>query len=156
MRRANKFFIPAVVTVGLAVTGLAGVGAADESLTKKQFLKNANATCKKMYKAVDANFEEQFAGLKENAEPSPAQIEEAVAGFVQILRAAAADVEALQGPAALEEKVDAFLHRFNAVVDKFEADPQSAFAEELSGYPFAKPDTIARKIGLKECAQRQS
>jgi hypothetical protein len=156
MRRPNRFFIPAVVTVGLTVTGLAGVGTAEELLSKKQFLKNANATCKKMYKAVDANFEEQFAGLKENAEPSPAQVEAAVAGFVQILRAAASDVEALQGPAALEKKVDAFLDRFNAVVDKFEADPQSAFAEELSGYPFAKPDKIARKTGLKECAQRQS
>jgi hypothetical protein len=57
-------------------------------------------------------------------------------------------------PGALEQKVDSFLDRFNAVVDQFEADPQSAFAEELSGYPFVKPDKLARKIGLKECVQR--
>jgi hypothetical protein len=65
-------------------------------------------------KAIDANFEEQFAGLAEDAGPSPAQIEGGVAGLIGILRGAATDVEALQGPAALEEKVDAFLDRFNA------------------------------------------
>jgi hypothetical protein len=154
MRRPARFFIATVVTVGLTGTGLAGVGAADEPLSKKQFLKEANATCQKMHKAIDANFEEQFAGLEENAKPSPAQIEAGVAGLVAIFRGAATDVEALQGPAALEQKVDTFLDRFNAVVDEFEADPQSAFAEELSGYPFAKPDKLARRIGLTECAQR--
>jgi hypothetical protein len=156
MRRSGIFFIATVVvTAGLPASGFAGVAAAEELLDKKQFVKAANARCKKMHKAIDANFEEQFAGLEEDAEPSPAQVEAGVARLIEILGGAATDVEALQGPAALEEKVDAFLDRFNAVVDKFETDPQSAFAEELSGYPFAKPDKIARRIGLKECVQRQ-
>lgn len=154
MRRPAMFLTTAVVTVGLTATGVAGVAAAaGEQLSKKQFLKEANATCKKAYKALDANFEDQFAGLEEDEERSPAQIEAGIAGLVEILRGAATDIEALQRPAALEQKVDKFLDRFNAVVDEFEADPQSAFAEELSGYPFAKPDKLARKIGLKECSQ---
>lgn len=154
MRRPSMFVTATVVSVGLTATGFAGVAVAGEQLGKKQFLKEANATCKKAYKAIDANLEEQFTGLAEDEEPSPAQIEAGIAGLVEIFEGAATDVEALQGPAALERKVDTFLERFNAVVDEFEADPQSAFAEELSGYPFAKPDKLARKVGLKECVQR--
>ena len=29
------------------------------------------------------------------------------------------------------------------------------FEEELSGYPFEKPDDLARTIGFGRCAQRQ-
>jgi hypothetical protein len=114
MRRSTLFLIATVVTAGLTASGLAGVAAADELLSKKQFLKAANARCKKMHRAIDANFVEEFAGLAEDAEPSPAQIEAGVASLIGILRGAATDVEALQGPTALEEKVDAFLDRFNA------------------------------------------
>jgi hypothetical protein len=57
--------------------------------------------------------------------------------------------------AILERKVDTFLDQFNAVVDRFETDPQSAFGEALSGYPFAKPDKLARKLGLTACVQRR-
>jgi hypothetical protein len=153
MWRRGIFFI-AVVTLGFTVSGVAAAAAADEPLSKKQFLREANATCKKMYKAVDANFEKQFAAVEEDEEPSPAQIEVAIARLVDLFRGAAADIEALRGPAALERNVDSFLDRFNAIVDQFEADPQSAFAEEVNGYPFAKPDKLARKIGLKECIQR--
>ena len=156
MRRSAIFFIATVVaTSGLTAAGLAGVAAADELLNKKEFLKQANAICKKMHKAIDEAVEEQFAGLEEDAEPSPAQIEAGVAAFIVTWRGAAADVEALQGPITLEKKVDAFLDRFNAVVDTFEANPQATFAEELTGYPFAKPDKVARKIGLRECLQRR-
>lgn len=153
MRRPAKFFIVTLVTVALTATAIAGA-AADEQFSKKYFLKQANAVCKKAWKAIDANFAEKLAGLEANDEPSPAQIEAGVVGLVKILRAAATKVEALQGPASLERKVNTFLDRFNVVVDAFYADPQSAFAEELSGYPFAKPDKLARRIGLKDCVQR--
>lgn len=156
MRRPAMFLVATVLAVGVTVTQLGGIAAtAEDRLRKTQFLKEANATCKKMYEAIDANFEEHFAGLEEDTEPSPTQIEAGVAGLVETFRGAVADIEALRGPAALEQKVGAFLDRFDTVVDRFEADPQSAFAEELSGYPFAKPDKLARTIGLKECVQRR-
>jgi hypothetical protein len=148
------FLTVTLATVGLTAAGFAGVAAAGEQLSKKQFLKEANAACKEMYKAIDANFEEHFAGFEADEQPSPAQIEVGIAGAVEIFHAAATDIEALEGPAALEQKVDKFLEQFNTVVEEFDADPQSAFAEELIGYPFAKPDKVARRIGLKECVQR--
>jgi hypothetical protein len=153
MRRLAIFFIATGVSIGVTAGSAVEVAAADQ-LSKKQFLKAANAICKKAFKAIDATFERQFAGLEEDEEPSAAQIEAGVAGLVGTLQGAATDIEELQGPAALEQEVNTFLGRFTAVVDQFEADPESAFAEELSGYPFAKPDKLARKIGLKECVQR--
>jgi hypothetical protein len=158
MRRA--FLIATAVTTagfvlfGLLSFGLLAAARAGDVLTKKQFLEAANATCEDAYQAIDAALEEQFAGLGENAEPSAAQIEAGVASIVEILRTAAAEVKALVGPPALERKVKRFLRQFRAVVGKFVADPQAAFAEELSGYPFAKPDRLARKIGLDACVQR--
>jgi len=152
--RRSILLAAAIATAGFVLFGFAAPVNAGQALTKKQFLKAANATCKDAYRAIDAAFEEHIADLGENAEPSAAQIEAGVASVVEILRAAAAEVKALVGPPALERKVKRFLDQFRAVVAEFEADPQAAFAEELSGYPFAKPDRLARKIGLRSCAQR--
>lgn len=108
---------------------------------------------RRRYKAIDINFEEHFRPRGERAAIACADQGRScrLGGDPP---GSATDIETLQGPAALEQKVDTFLDRFNAVVDEFEADPQAAFAEELSGYPFAKPDKLARKIGLNECVQR--
>jgi hypothetical protein len=153
-RTATTLLLATVVSAGFAITNLGSVAVAGDQLTKKQFLKAGNATCRRMWKAVEANFAEQFAGLEENEQPTPAQIDAAVSGLVEMLKSAVTDIEALQGPAGLEQKVDKFLDRFSAVVDEFEAKPQSAFEEELSGYPFAKPDKLASSVGLRACVQR--
>ena len=152
--RRSAMLATAIAGTALALTAFTDAAGAGETLTKQRFLKAANATCKDAYRAIDAAFEEQFADLGEN-EPSAAQIEAGVASVVEVLRAAVADVDALVGPAPLERKVGRFLDQFGAVLAEFEADPQGAYAEELSGYPFAKPDKLARKIGLRSCAQRQ-
>ena len=155
MRPTAMLLTVAVAAVGLNAPGAAGMAAGDEQLSKKDFLEEANAVCKEAWGEVDAAFEEQFASAGGDGELSPEQIEAAVAAAVENLGGMAASLEALQGPVSLERKVDKFLERFEAVVSEFEADPQAAFAEELSGYPFAKPDKLARKIGLKRCAQRR-
>jgi len=129
---------------------------AGQTLTKKQFLKAANNVCAEAYESIDAAVDEAFEGLAENEDPSTAQIEAAVAGVVGILTTAAGDVEALQGPAAVEKQVKKFLKQFNAVVAEFEDDPQAAFEAELNGYPFERPDKTAKKIGLAGCAQRNA
>ena len=139
---------------GMALSGVAVAGT-DEALTKKQFLKAANATCTDAYRQIDATFDEELSDLSGNEQPSKAQIEAIIGSVTQILDTAAADVEALTGPAAIEKKVDRFLTQFDRVVTKFEDDPQGMFEEELSGYPFEKPDGLARTIGLGRCAQRQ-
>ncbi len=152
--RRRTLLTAAIATVTFTLFGFADAAGAGDALTKKQFLKEANATCKDAYRAVDAAFEEQFAEFGENAEPSAAQIKAGVAILVEHLRGAAAEVKALVGPPALERKVTRFLKQLRAVVARFDDDPRGTFAEELSGYPFAKADRLAREIGLTACVQR--
>ena len=58
---------------GMALSGVAVAGT-DETLTKKQFLKVANATCTDAYRQIDATFEEELSDLSGNEQPSNAQL----------------------------------------------------------------------------------
>ena len=150
MRRSISFFTATILTLGLSAVGFAGVAAAGDQLTKKQFLKEGNAICKAARKDFFVVVDMAFAGLDENAEPPPEVIEAVVAVGIPILQDGFDNIEALEGPASLEKKVDKLVDQYTAILDGFEADPQSA---EDGSAPFAKPDKLARKIGLKQCAQ---
>jgi hypothetical protein len=150
MRRSTAFFTATVLTVGLAAA-FAGVAAAGEQLTKKEFLNEGNAICKAANKEINAVFEEVFAGVDENTQPSPDVQAAAAAGAIPIFRGALGEIEALEGPASLEKKVDKGLDQYNTVVDGIEADPQSAFGGGPD--PFVKADKLAVKVGLKQCTQ---
>src|SRR5262245_39893129 len=156
----SRSTLVAVLVTTFGLTGMAlssaAVAGTGEELTKKQFLKAANATCKDAFQDVENVFEEQLGNLGENETPSASDIDAVIGSVTEIFDTAKGDVEALVGPAALEKKVDRFRTQFDKVVSKFKDDPQGMFEEELSGYPFQKPDALARKIGLERCAQRQS
>jgi hypothetical protein len=150
MRRSTTFFTATVLTLGLTAVGFAGVAAAAEQLSQKEFLKQGNTICKGATKEINAVFERVFAGLGKNEQPTPEAQQAALDGAVPIFRGALDEIDALKGPAGLEKKVVKLLDQYNAVVDGFEADPQTAFGD---ANPFAKPDKLARKIGLKQCVQ---
>ena len=152
MRRSTTFFTATVLTVGLTTAGFAGVAAAADQLTQKEFLKAGNTICKTANKEINAIFEPVFAGLGKNERPSPEAITTATAGAVPIFRDALSEIEALKGPASLEKKVAKVLDQYTAAVDTVEADPVAAFSE-TGPDPFAKPNKAARKVGLKVCAQ---
>jgi hypothetical protein len=152
MRRSTSAL--AVAAALVTVVSLAAPAVAGEPLTRKQFLQAANRVCEQAYESIDAAVDVALEGVAPDEEPSSAQIEDAVAGVVTILDNAADEVDALQGPAKVEKQVAKFLKQFNAVVADFEDDPQAAFEEETTGYPFKKPDNTAKKIGLTDCAQR--
>lgn len=157
MRRLTMFAtVCASASMSVAVlAGPVGAGTNELELTKKEFRQQANATCEEAYEDLEAALQDELAGLEPNDSPSQAQVEAAVASVVEILDAAAADVRALVGPPAFEQRVDRFLKQFDAVVKRFEDDPKAAFEAELSGYPFQKPDKTAKQLGLTSCAQRQ-
>jgi hypothetical protein len=70
---------------------------------------------------------------------------------VPIFRGILDDVTALEGPKALDKKVDALADQYDTAVDDIQADPVAAFAGEED--PFAPLDKKARRLGLKACAQ---
>ena len=151
MRRPATFFTATVLTLGLTAAGFAGVAAAADQLSQKEFLKQGNTICKGANKQIDAVFKQVFAGLGKNEQPTPEAQQAALDGAVPIFRGALSEIDALKGPASLEKKVAKLLDQYNAVIDGFEADPQTAFGQGPD--PFAKPDKVARKIGLKQCGQ---
>ena len=150
MGRVTKL-VTSIATVGIATAAFAGVASAHE-LSKKQYLKQGNGVCKTTNNDLGAVFEEAFAGLGQNDQPSPEQIATAVSGAVPIFRQGLDDLEALEGPSALDKKVDKLVDQYRDAIDAVEADPASAFDED-GPEVFRKPDKQAKKLGLKECAQ---
>ncbi len=149
MRKLARIGIT-LVTVGVVVAGL-GVGAASgEALSKKAYLSAANGVCKTTNKALETVFNTAFKGLGKNDQPSDAQIAAAVSDAVPIFRKGLDDIDALEGPAAVDKKVGKVLAAYNDALDKVEADPRGAFSKKN---PFAKADKAARKAGIKDCAQ---
>ena len=149
MQKISKLVVT-IVTVGVATAVLAGVAGAGSTLSKKDYLKQGNAICKDGNAQLEVVFRQAFEGLGKNDRPSDAQIEQAVGGAVPIFRTVLGEIEALEGPPALDTKVDALVAKYQAKLDEIEADPASAFGD---ADPFKKLDKQSRKLGLKTCAQ---
>jgi hypothetical protein len=145
----TKFFTATVVTVGLTATGLAGVAAAGEELTAKEFLKKGNAICDAGAKKVAAISTKVFAGYDDESPPPSLDV---IASFVEqsvpSFRRTLARLAALDGPAALEKKLDKVLAVYATAIKGAQADPQAFFDEP--GELLAKPEHMARRMGI-EC-----
>ena len=59
-------------------------------------------------------------------------------------------IVALQEPKSLRRDVKKFAAEATAAIESIEADPQAAFAGPND--PFAKANKVARRLGLKACA----
>lgn len=137
-----------VVTVAIVVAGLGVNAASADALSKKAYLSAANGVCKTTNKALEAVFSKSLGG---SSSPSDAQVEAAVREAVPVFRKGLDDIDALEGPAAVDKKVGKVLDAYGKVLDKIENDPQGAFGGKVD--PFAKVDKAARKAGIKECVQ---
>jgi hypothetical protein len=157
MGRATMRLAAGVVAVGFATAGFAGVAAGGEladgeSLSKKAYLREANGICKDGNKQIEVAFEQAFADFTEDQVPTPEQMEEIVGTVVPIFRTVLGAIEELEGPPALDKKVDALTADYEQVLEEIEADPEIAFGEDVPD-PFKALDKRARKLGLKTCAQ---
>ncbi len=147
--RTWRTALVALLTLGLVGVAFGDVGAAGDNLTKKEYLKQANALCADANQQIAAGFEQGFGSSGPDSQPTPEQVDAAVTNLVTISRQVLDDLEALQGPNSFEKKVHKVIHKLRGVVDDVEADPQGFFSSEAD--PFAKADKQARKLGLKQC-----
>jgi hypothetical protein len=149
--RVFKRLLIVAVAAGFATATVTTSAGAGSTLSKKQYLKTGNKICK----AGDMELEALFGNLVAvdgSDELTPEQTEEIFARFPQILRNVFDDVEALEGPAPLDKKVDALLDKYRAVVDDVETDPESVSGEDAAD-PFAKLHKKMRRLGLTACAR---
>lgn len=130
----------------------AGCGGGGEdtttSLTKAEFVKQANALCAKYNKQMAAD----FAGFLEehrDGNSTPALAAEAVAkATIPATKKELEDLRAMPVPSGEEEEVEALLKRRQEALEKIEDEPQF----KTAGDPFEEFNQPLTDYGLTECA----
>jgi hypothetical protein len=134
--------IAAAVALALGV----GCGDDEETLTKAEFIEQADAIC--------AAGNEELNSLEPDfgADKNPAEIVDSFVSeeLVPVLQAEHDDIEALGAPEGDEAEVESLLASLQGAIDAAEEDPM-AFV--ISDDAFAEADQAAEAYGLKECGQ---
>jgi hypothetical protein len=155
----NKGLIAMFVGAAATAAILAGCGSSDDettsSLTKAQFIAQADAICKKGNAEIDSEVEafQEENGLGENDEPSKAQqaeVSETI--LVPNVENQAEEIRDLAAPSADEDEISTMLDSLEEGVEEVEANPQAPF-ESKQPNPFGPANRIAKEYGLKVCGQ---
>jgi hypothetical protein len=134
--------------VGIAVMATliwAGCGSGEDSITKAEFTRRANAVCSKWQRARDERF--QAAQSKFGKLTKDASKEKAILYILSPYEEAIEELGEIPPPTGEEEKVERFVKSMEEGLTQTKADPLSA-AEKS---PFEKPNKLAESYGLEEC-----
>jgi hypothetical protein len=158
--------VAAVLAAALVVAGCGGGGGGGDeaaggggSLSKAEFLKQADAVCSAGKTKVRAEYQAYLTKNKiEEGKESKAENEAHVTEIAETiafpaLRQQIEEIRALGAPEGEEAEVKAFLDATEAEVKEAEEDPQSLLAS--SNEVFAKSDKLAEEYGFKVCGQRE-
>lgn len=155
----NKGLIAALLGVVAIAVVVAGCGSSSSddstaSLTKAQFISQANAICKKGNAEVESEFED-FAkknGIEGNKEPTTAQeVELAETILTPNVKSQSEELRALGAPSGDEDEITAMLDSLDQGVEEAEADPEALI--EGKAEPFKDASQKAQKYGLTACGQ---
>jgi hypothetical protein len=140
------------VLFGVLVIALVGCGSSDEdSLTKAEFVNQANAICGKAEKEKD---EDLLSYMKENpaaAKGLTASVEQELVGVAAPpLRQMTEELGDLGAPEGDEDAVSAIIESFEAAIATLEEDPKAVMA---GSNPFAEADKLSAQYGIKTCAE---
>ena len=130
-----------------AAVVLAGCGGDDDTLTKSQFIKQADAICKQGNKRIEAQAEDT---LPANEPPSKAQLTTfATETLIPDIQRQVDEVRELNEPSEDEDQVNAFLDSAQSELDKGEEDPLYITSDKS----FAKTNRLGKQYGFKVCSQ---
>lgn len=154
----NKGLIAAFIGVVAIAAIVAGCGSSDDessSLTKAQFIAQADAICKKGNAEIESEVE-AFAeenGIEENEEPSKAQQAEVSETILAPnIENQSEEIRDLEAPSGDEDEVSAMLDSLDEGVEAVEANPEAPF-ESNQPNPFGQANKLAKEYGLKVCGQ---
>jgi hypothetical protein len=137
----------------------AGCGGGDEetestaSLTKAQFIKQADGICKAGEEEIEVKFESFAKEHKLSDKTPPSHKESEEAANTILIPAIAGEVKEIRGlgaPSGESEQVDELLSSVEAALDGARKDPVKFIESEGEG-EFAKANRMAREYGLKVC-----
>jgi hypothetical protein len=138
---------------------VAGCGGGDDSssdsssITKAQFVKQADAICEKGNKESEAEFEElaKEKGFSEKKEPSKPQQEEIISEIVAPgVQKQIEEIDALGAPEGDEKQIEAMVAAVEEGVEEIEENPASLIEGKN---PLAKGTKLAKDYGLKACGE---
>lgn len=139
--------IAALLAVAAIVAAGCGGGESEETLTKAEFTKQANAICKKTAEQrgkVIAELAQQM-DPKGNVEK---QQEKLVQEALPTYESATQQIDELGAPEGDEEKVEDIVEAMEGAVAKAEADPKAALVNSAA---FEDANDLLKSYGLKEC-----
>jgi hypothetical protein len=144
--------------VAIAVIA-AGCGSSDDnsstsSLTKAEFIKQADAICKKGNDEIEEGFE-SFAkenNIPKNKEPTDDQSKELVETvFVPSISSQSEELRELGAPSGDEDEISAMLDSLDEGIEEAEEEPEALFNSKSD--PFGPANKKAAQYGLKVCGQ---
>jgi hypothetical protein len=147
MLRAIKTTV-LVAGLALVASGCGGSGG-ESALTKKEFVRQASAICKKANEGQYAAF--AAAGKKGTAENTSAQEDLLVNGELPPLQKEAEELADLGAPTGDEGEVEAITSGIEEAVEAVEKNPSGILAEEGQN-PFLAVNKLIAKYGLTECS----
>lgn len=141
----------AVATVAFLVVGCGG-GDDETALTKAQFIKQADAICKKadvvQGKALVKLEEEK----KMEDRPKAEQGELTTTVGLEPMLEEAEGIAELPAPEGDEAEIEAIVSAIEAGVKRARSEPDVFVSQEGPDY-FAEADKLARKYGMKACSE---
>lgn len=151
MRGVRIAACAAAAAIGVGVAGCGGGDSSSTStaasITKEEFVTQANQICADGNETIDAAVGDAFSG----GQPSQEETEQFVTGSViPAIQAQVDGLRALGAPEGDEEQVDAILDAADQGIEEAQADPASFIAG--GGDPFVEANQLAADYGLTECA----
>lgn len=151
---------PIACVLGVALVW-AGCGSSSDSnsevtassISKAQFIKEADAACKKGEEEIQEDFKAFAAENASVKNPTEEQFSELIdAVLVANIEREVEDIRALGAPKGDEQEVEAILVAREEGIEEAEAQPKRAVQGNMAG--FEKADKLAKEYGFGSCAQR--
>jgi hypothetical protein len=144
-----------VVAAALAVAGCGSGG--DEvtasSLTKAEFIKKADAACKKSEDQIQADFAAYAKKHKDITKPTEADYAELIdVVLVPNVEQEVEDIRSLGAPSGDEDQVEAMLDALDEGIERAEDEPKVLISNSTK--IFGKASKLAEDYGLKICGTR--
>jgi hypothetical protein len=142
--------------VGILVVLAMGVGCGggddDSSLSKAEFVKQADEVCTRAESKKNKDLEAAFQQLGKEGKSGKQAEEELVTGTaLPPISEMTEELKDLGAPSGEEDQVDAMISAFEEEVEKVEGDPASVI--NGSGGEFNKANQLAKEMGLEACSQ---
>jgi hypothetical protein len=155
MKRLHRIILPVAIAAALAPLSGMGCGSSDSgnetsaSLSRSQFLKEADQLCHRRLEEKDAAVEAGFKRLPpaELSNPSPEDLEEIGQDTLPPMEALAEELNELGIPADDQATIEKIIGELEDGLGEAQADP-SLLAESD---PFQEAGAAAKTYGLKAC-----